>query len=414
MRTLFALAATIALLLCATTIHAGPDKPKKREKDPEVAEFERAIYGKGWVATRLDGTHKSGFGAAIGILKDEDTAAIETRIAEAKQYRDAKVAFGKSYPWARRAAWVKTEHFELCCDIKKIGLIGVCGGEGAADTFEATLTYAERAERIWSDMKAVFGADQMPGFPKTIYLWDKDDTGRKNRNTVLRDLFKDFLSADHKSGGTDMHNPHTSNIWWDPENSPTDDKLWEHYTHIVAQMLLLDRSSQYGGDMNAFGWLQEGWAFYLTRKHRELDASTTILLQEGAKGKPEHISGSAYGATCTALAKNGPNPEKGGFTPFEKLFLTNVNAFTLKERIQCWGIVKYIIEVYGNAAFVKFIDTIAQRKKTPEVITEVLDLTLKQFQDEWVQYFTDKKFADKKKAELAAKRANQPPADPPK
>jgi len=469
----FAVAGFVALCAVAMGFMAiGPDsavaqkKGKRPAPDPEVKEERLYIPRTAWMAAIPGGP--KGYTAVLGLMEKDPNFVmpevpetdpqytlkraeriggkgrdidcpelIPQLIEQAKSFRDSIIQLAQSpkhNEYMIGVAAVKTEHFELITDINKTSLqkpstTSNTGGDGSADLYKAAVAYAARAERVWRDYAGIVG-EEIASYNGTgkIYLWNKGEPGAKKRNKVLEHVFDYHLSKDHKSGGSNIVGAGRMNVWWS-DSIPDDEHLWEHYVHSVAGMLLAGHTGNYGGDQSSYGWLSEGFAFYVTRIHKEHDNCTTMQFDEVYAGTAKHVDGGESGwlSHAQALVKKGlrtpvykdgvlqpDKAEKMGYYSFKDILNFKVNQMPTDARVQAWAMVKFLVDVYeggGETArkkFVAFLDAVknGKEKKVDEEFKEVYDWTMKQWEDEWVIWLKDPKgYEGRLKAKKAAEIA---------
>ncbi|MGE3855081.1 MAG: hypothetical protein AB7K09_25340 [Planctomycetota bacterium] len=330
---LTALLATMAALLMPSDAVAGggPDI-----KDKDVKGTPDTIYGQPFYAV-VPGTGEEGSGILISTHmpgagrrpKPEpmDQATFDELLEKAQAFRTAKLSERKTVGWKTKVWYIKTEHFELAYDIPSIKLLG----KQQVDVVGGMLEYAKRAEMTWHDWEDAFGPTSMGDMsaPLRFYMHDKAEecalTAQKINKKELRP-------------GPTRGCMQPSTNYWERQSMPTDNDLWENFTHFVAGQM----ASQYRGvgryQMSIPAWLDEGIAYYFTRIHREMDTHTTIIFEEQLYETAAHIDGNAWKGHAKKVA-DAMNDDA-----VKAIFTKAKSNLTQDERILGWAIICYMID----------------------------------------------------------------------
>lgn len=247
-------------------------------------------------------------------------------LSRAKSWRKTCIGYKETAGWRTDVQFAATPHFTFACDIKNLSLHGGLGSDGES----VIKAYADRGERIWVDFEAVFGptAHGDIGTPVVLFLMDQLNECRQTTMTILN-------YTREPVGALRGHNK--ISCYWDRGGMPADTDIWEYFTHMHAGNLVSVWKGRGRNNGSIPAWIDEGFAYYLTRIHRELDTHTTILFQEASIERPRHIDGGSWKSHAEGLARNGNYD-------IEKIWKSAASTLTQDQRILAWSMIAFMIE----------------------------------------------------------------------
>ncbi len=331
----------IALFSMGVSVNAKEELPEC--DDGSVRMVKKVIDGKPFFALepRLSGV--SGYGIVISshkmeVIKDkkgrtkeklvpQSQSEFDNLLSNAKEYRSQKISLKQQAQWTGQVTFARTEHFDLEWDIPGMNIYK----EGNKNQVECMLIYAERLEGMWKDAENVFGLMDNPDINGPLRPCIHDTSS--NCVKTAKNLLNMKLNLGPVRGTYSY-----IAIWYDKKSITDDQDLWETVTHniggaIINQFRGLGRNQ---GSIPA--WLDEGFAYYLTRIHRHLDKHTTKLFAESAEAGPKQIDGGTWKNVAKQMA--GSYDNKAMRIVMEKA----LSALTQEECIMGWSIVSFLIE----------------------------------------------------------------------
>ena len=330
-----------AIFSMGVSVNAKEELPEC--DDGSVRMIKKVIDGKPFYALepRLSGV--SGYGILISshkmeVKKDKkgrkreklvplSQSEFDNLLSNAKNYRTQKIALKRQAQWTGQVTFARTEHFDLEWDIPGMNIYK----EGKKNLVECLLIYAERLEGMWKDAEKVFGPMENEDINGPLRPCIHDTSS--NCVKTAKNLLGMKLNLGPVRGTYSY-----IGIWYDKRAITDDQDLWETVTHNIAGALINQFRGLGRNQGSIPAWLDEGFAYYLTRIHRHLDKHTTKLFAESAEFGPKQIDGGTWKKVAKKMATQYDN--KAMRIVMEKA----LSALTQEECIMGWSIVSFLIE----------------------------------------------------------------------